>query len=78
MFNNSYWVSTKYYKPGGPVFLFDAGEGNGADLVPLFTYGAPDIYTDFLREFHGLGIIWEHRCVIAPILHEGNTAVSIC
>ena len=27
-YKNRYWVNSKYYKPGGPVFYFDAGEQN--------------------------------------------------
>lgn len=27
-YKNRYWVNSKYYKAGGPVFYFDSGEQN--------------------------------------------------
>ena len=27
-YKNRYWVNSKYYKSGGPVFYFDSGEQN--------------------------------------------------
>src|SRR6195952_2704603 len=32
-YKNRFWASEQYYKPGGPVFIFDAGEGNAEGNV---------------------------------------------
>lgn len=34
-YKNRYWVNAEHYKPGGPVFYFDAGEQNAAPRKQL-------------------------------------------
>jgi Serine carboxypeptidase S28 len=38
-FENRYWVNDEFWKPGGPVFVFDAGEGNAEPYISLLTFG---------------------------------------
>lgn len=35
-YSNRFWINATYYKPGGPVIYFDAGEQNAHPLVPYF------------------------------------------
>ena len=62
-YKNRYWINSKYYRAGGPVFYFDAGEQNGAPLVPYFLYEAagPSSVMALARRFNGLALIFEHR-----------------
>lgn len=56
--NQRYWVSTRYYEPGGPVFVLDSGEDDGTDRLPYMDTGILDILTNATK---GLGIVLEHR-----------------
>jgi hypothetical protein len=60
---NRYWVNSKYYRPGGPVFYFDAGEQNAHPLIPYFLYevAGPSAVMSLARRFNGLAVIFEHR-----------------
>ena len=60
---NRYWVNSKYYRTGGPVFYFDSGEQNAQPLVPYFLYEAagPSAVMTLARRFNGLALIFEHR-----------------
>jgi hypothetical protein len=59
-FRNRFWATTQYYKPGGPVILYDAGEGNAQGFVPFIA--DPDfVYTDLAIKLGGVIIVWEHR-----------------
>ncbi|TKA74399.1 hypothetical protein B0A55_04528 [Friedmanniomyces simplex] len=62
-YENRYWVNPKYYKTGGPVFYFDAGEQNASPLVPYFLYEAagPSSVMTLAKRFNGLAINFEHR-----------------
>ncbi|EPS41156.1 hypothetical protein H072_4965 [Dactylellina haptotyla CBS 200.50] len=58
-FPNRYWTSEQYYAAGGPIFLFDCAEVDASDL---FTYALEgDLMQTLMKEFGGLGIVWEHR-----------------
>ncbi|KAI8983248.1 peptidase S28 [Trametes punicea] len=57
-FEQRYWLSDRHYKPGGPVIVFEAGEGPGDDRVPILDTGIVDILANATN---GLGIILEHR-----------------
>ncbi|QGA21468.1 hypothetical protein EYB26_009179 [Talaromyces marneffei] len=59
-YKNRYWVTTKYYKPGGPVFLYDVGESSAYNSAQHML-GEAAFFKEFLEEFGGLGIVWEHR-----------------
>jgi hypothetical protein len=60
-FWNRYWVKEGSYRPGGPVFLYDVGEG---DAEPYWR-GKLESETSWFRqmvdEYGGVGIVWEHR-----------------
>ena len=62
-YSNRYWINSKYYRLGGPVFYFDGGEQNAHPLVPYFLYEAagPSSVMTLARRFNGLAVIFEHR-----------------
>ncbi|KAE8149662.1 serine carboxypeptidase S28-domain-containing protein [Aspergillus avenaceus] len=60
-YDNRYWVSTEFYKPGGPVFVFDAGESAADPYADVYLGGGDNFFTQYLKDFHGVGIVWEHR-----------------
>ncbi|PIL30738.1 hypothetical protein GSI_06906 [Ganoderma sinense ZZ0214-1] len=53
-----YWVSDRHYKPGGPVIVFEAGEGPGDERMPILDTGIINILANATN---GLGIVLEHR-----------------
>ncbi|RDX51519.1 peptidase S28 [Lentinus brumalis] len=57
-FQQRYWLSDRHYKPGGPVIVFEAGEGPGDERIPILDTGIVDILANATN---GLGIILEHR-----------------
>ncbi|GAA5846293.1 hypothetical protein JCM9279_005895 [Rhodotorula babjevae] len=57
-FSQRYWFDASHYKPGGPVFLLDGGETDGAGRIPFLRQGILDILG---RATGGIGIILEHR-----------------
>ena len=62
-YGNRYWINSKYYQSGGPVFYFDSGEQNAHPLVPYFLYeaaGTSSVMT-LARRFNGLAVLFEHR-----------------
>lgn len=59
-YKNRYWVTTKYYQSGGPIFLYDVGESS-AYRTAQHMLGESSFLRDYLQEFHGIGIVWEHR-----------------
>ncbi|KAH7152843.1 serine carboxypeptidase S28-domain-containing protein [Dactylonectria macrodidyma] len=63
-YKNRYFVNDTYYKPGGPVILFDFGEGgvspsSAADF--LAEYSMVSAPVRLAEELGGLVIGWEHR-----------------
>ncbi|KAK5048195.1 hypothetical protein LTR84_005865 [Exophiala bonariae] len=64
-FSNRFYVKADWYEPGGPVFLYDGGEGT-ADTSHInsnkFTSDKQlSFFERFLKGHRGLGIVWEHR-----------------
>jgi hypothetical protein len=57
-------VTTKYYKSGGPVFLYDVGESSAYSSAQHML-GESTFFREYLEEFGGLGIVWEHRFVLS-------------
>ncbi|KAH9813868.1 extracellular serine carboxypeptidase [Melampsora americana] len=57
-FKQRYWVDTRFYKPGGPVFLLDAGEISGQSRIPFLEQGIIRLLSE---TFHGVGLILEMR-----------------
>ena len=62
-YSNRYWINSTYYRPGGPVFYFDAGEQNAHPLVPYFLAetAGPSAVMTLARRFEGLAVLFEHR-----------------
>ncbi|KAI0642323.1 serine carboxypeptidase S28-domain-containing protein [Trametes meyenii] len=62
-FMNRFWVNDTYYKPGGPVFLFDSGEQDAEPLVPYYLqeYHGLSATMRVAKRYNGLAILWEHR-----------------
>ncbi|KAI0536188.1 peptidase S28 [Xylaria digitata] len=56
-FQQRYFVETSYYKPGGPVFLYLAGEGP----IDGDTHLDSSLITHFMQEFNGIGVVLENR-----------------
>lgn len=64
-FRNRFFVKTDWYEKGGPVFLYDGGEG-AADPRNITSdtktpYEDLSFFERFLKDHGGLGIVWEHR-----------------
>jgi len=62
-FKNRYWINDTYYSSGGPVFLFDAGEGDASSYYEPFLLeldGESNVM-QLAQKYHGLAILWEHR-----------------
>ena len=57
-FEQHYWLSDRHYKPGGPVIVFEAGEGPGDERMPILDTGIVDILA---KATNGLGVVLEHR-----------------
>jgi hypothetical protein len=66
---NRYWVQEEWYKPGGPIIVYDNGEISGAYGVSLLRKG---FFVRMLQEFGAMGIVWEHRYYGAS-RPEGNS-----
>ncbi|KAM0315814.1 hypothetical protein ACHAO8_003668 [Botrytis cinerea] len=57
-FKQRYWYDAKYYKPGGPVYLYIGGETNGQNRFSNLQTGIIQI---LMEATNGLGIILENR-----------------
>jgi hypothetical protein len=60
-FKNRYWVQTAEYKPGGPVFIYDGGEGSLGANYARYILQMDGFFMQMVKEFNGIGILWEHR-----------------
>jgi hypothetical protein len=60
-YTNHFWTNDTFYREGGPVFFYDAGERGVSDgnLVTLSHESHP--LMNLARAFHGLAVVWEHR-----------------
>ena len=78
-YSNRYWLITKYYRPGGPIFYFDSGEQNAQPLVPYFLYEAagPSSVMSLARRFNGLALIFEHRFYGQSLPFPVNTTTGL-
>lgn len=55
-YENRFWASEQYYEPGGPVFIFDAGEVDAENSTNFDT--VHDGRIQLLEEFNVIGINW--------------------
>lgn len=60
-YTNRFWTNDTFYRKGGPVFFYDAGERGVShhNLVTLSKESHP--LMNLTRAFNGLAIVWEHR-----------------
>ena len=65
-YQNRYWVDDERYQPGGPIFVYDAGETDASVYVSSQLQKKKSFLQEFLKRFNGMGIIWEHRYVGLP------------
>ncbi|OJJ35850.1 hypothetical protein ASPWEDRAFT_531529 [Aspergillus wentii DTO 134E9] len=57
-FDLRYWFDASHYQEGGPVIVIAAGETNAENRFPFLSQG---VVTQLLEEYHGIGVILEHR-----------------
>jgi Serine carboxypeptidase S28 len=67
-FRNRFWVAEADYKPGGPVFVYDVGEANASSTAILRLRNDTAFFKQIVREFGGIGVVWEHRQVDPTLL----------
>jgi hypothetical protein len=60
-FWNRYWVKEGAYRPGGPVFLYDVGEGDAEPYWRGKLQSESSWFMQMVEEYGGIGIVWEHR-----------------
>jgi hypothetical protein len=53
-FGQRYWISTRHYKPGGPVIVVDGGETSGEDRLAFMDTGIIDILANATNGLGGL------------------------
>ncbi|KAI3331692.1 serine carboxypeptidase S28 [Xylariaceae sp. AK1471] len=58
-FKQRYWWNAEYYEEDGPIFLFNAGESNAANLVGYLQNSTLPGY--YAQQFKGAAIVIEHR-----------------
>ncbi|KAK4495861.1 hypothetical protein PRZ48_013129 [Zasmidium cellare] len=57
-FKNRWWYNDKYYTPGGPVIVLNAGESNGVYELSLLDVGQPGTLA---KATGGIAVVLEHR-----------------
>ncbi|KAI2786857.1 hypothetical protein POX_g09253 [Penicillium oxalicum] len=60
-YENRYWVNDEYYRKGGPVVVYDAGEINAEITATKNLGNSSSVLAELLEEFGGIGVVWEHR-----------------
>jgi hypothetical protein len=50
-----------FYTPGSPVFIYDVGESDAGPEAQDLLGSDESILRQIVREFNGIGIVWEHR-----------------
>lgn len=73
-FQQRFWVNDRYFQPGGPVIVFDGGEGSGAERMAILDTGIVDILANATN---GLGIVLEHRYYGTSIPVQNFTTDSL-
>ncbi|KAH7406450.1 serine carboxypeptidase S28-domain-containing protein [Phaeosphaeria sp. MPI-PUGE-AT-0046c] len=74
-FWNRFWVSSRAYKPGAPVFLYDVGESDASTNALYRLQDETSFFRQIVEQYHGIGIVWEHRFYgnSSPTLVDINT-----
>lgn len=73
-FQQRFWVNDRHFQPGGPVIVFDGGEGSGAERMAILDTGIVDILANATN---GLGIVLEHRYYGTSIPVQNFTTDSL-
>lgn len=60
-YKNRFWVAKAAYKPGGPVFLYDAGEADAEPNALFRLQNETSFFKQIVDKYNGIGIVWEHR-----------------
>jgi hypothetical protein len=79
-FSNRYWVNEEYYQPGGPILLYDVGEGRTSKNTVAQLTDENSFLVPLLRQFNGIGIVWEHRFYgdsTPVIINSSTTAMDL-
>ena len=77
-FWNRFWVKEKAYRPGGPVFLYDVGEGDAEPYWRGRLQSETSWFGQMVEEYGGVGIVWEHRyCMFYGPFSQSHTNVSL-
>jgi hypothetical protein len=73
-FNNRFWVRESAYKPGSPVFLYDAGEANAEPNALFRLTNETSFFKQLVDKYNGIGIVWEHRFCMPclPLPHPAS------
>jgi len=72
-FRQRYWLDKRFYKPGGPIFLVEAGESPGEESIPYLRNGIPQILANATG---GSVIGLEHRYYGESIAHPSVRTIS--
>lgn len=70
-FRNRYWVDMEYYKPGGPVFIFDPSQFDASTWHDWIFFHNTSFMRVLAEEFNGVSILWENR------YYGGSSPVNI-
>jgi hypothetical protein len=60
-YTNRFWTNDTFYRKGGPVLFYDAGERGVSDGNLVSLSDESHVLMNLTRTFHGLAVIWEHR-----------------
>lgn len=76
-FKNRFWINEDGYKPGAPIFIYDAGEGNAEGSTTMLT-SVQSSFAALTKKFGGMGILWEHRYYgkSTPVTINTNTSAT--
>ncbi|KAI9310572.1 serine carboxypeptidase S28-domain-containing protein [Dichotomocladium elegans] len=73
-FRHRYWANTDWYKPGGPVILYNAGE-LAADYRA--SYVTNSSMAMLARELDGIVIVMEHRCYGQSMIGKDYSSANL-
>ena len=75
-------MNNTFYRPGGPIFFYDAGEAGVTDRGVAHALGDPRmrfVPIELATKYHGIAIMWEHRFFggSMPFLVSNLTGVAL-
>lgn len=69
-------MNEEHYTAGGPVFVIASGESSGQGIADHLVFNSSGSFGHLLKEFHGMGLVWEHRYV-KPIILNASVLDSV-